>query len=437
MTIARKQEARHPDRNAGRESGSASPYPECSVALLTGGADRPYVLGLATALMEHGVALDLVGSDELDLEQLRKPLLNFLNLRGDQRPDTSVVAKIRRILTYYFKLILYAANAEPKIFHILWHNKFLAFDRTLLMLYYKILGKTIVFTAHNVNAGKRDSSDTLVNRITLRAQYHLADHTFVHTAKMKDELMEDFGVPANRITIIPFGINNAAPDTGLSRADAKARLGIADCKKNILFFGNITPYKGLEYLITAFQQVAQRRDDFRLLVAGRPTNCESYWNTLRQTINVDVQDGRILVRAEHIPDEDMELYFKAADVLVLPYTHVYQSGVLFTGYRFGIPVLAADVGSLREDIIEGKTGFVFKPKDPTDLALSIESYFRSDLFAALDNRRREIQEYAAKRNSWSIVGQITKDLYLKLLNLALPGSSQPLAMAAHRSADID
>ena len=95
---------------------------------------------------------------------------------------------------YYAKLIRYAATAKPRIFHILWNNKFEFFDRTLLMLYYRLLGKRIVLTLHNVNAGRRDSKDTRLNRLTLRIQYRLADHIFVHTEKMKLELIEEFGV---------------------------------------------------------------------------------------------------------------------------------------------------------------------------------------------------------------------------------------------------
>ena len=68
---------------------------------------------------------------------------------------------------YYAKLIRYAATAKPRIFHILWNNKFEFFDRTLLMLYYRLLGKKIVLTVHNVNAGRRDSKDTRLNRLTL------------------------------------------------------------------------------------------------------------------------------------------------------------------------------------------------------------------------------------------------------------------------------
>ena len=75
---------------------------------------------------------------------------------------------------YYVRLVRYAATAKPKLFHILWNNKFELFDRTVLMLYYKLLGKSIVFTAHNVNAGKRDSNDSWLNRLSLKIQYQLA-----------------------------------------------------------------------------------------------------------------------------------------------------------------------------------------------------------------------------------------------------------------------
>ena len=130
------------------------------------------------------------------------------------------------------RLIRYAATAKPRIFHILWNNKFETFDRTLLMLYYRLLGKRIVLTAHNVNAGKRDSKDTFLNRLTLRIQYRLADHIFVHTEKMKLELIEEFGVRESRVTVIPFGINNAVPNTDLAPSEAKQRLGIPKWRKD-------------------------------------------------------------------------------------------------------------------------------------------------------------------------------------------------------------
>ena len=390
--------------------------PEIEVALLTGGGDQPYAFGLATALISKGVCLDFIACDELDSPEWHgRSGVHFLNLRGNQRPDASLVSKIARVLLYYVRLIRYASTARPKIFHVLWNNKFELVDRTLLMIYYKLMGKTVILTAHNVNAGRRDSTDSLLNRLTLRIQYRLADHIFVHTEKMKSELGEDFGVRASAITVIPFGINNAVPDTGLTPGEARQRLGITGDERVILFFGNIAPYKGVECLVAAFQQIVTRRGDYRLIIAGRPKNCEKYWNAIQETISRDVKRGRILLKIDYIPDDETEVYFKAADVLVLPYRQVYQSGVLFLGYRFGLPVIAADAGSLREDIIEGKTGFVCRPEDPVDLARAIETYFASDLFKDLSTRRQEIREYAMERYSWDAVGHLTRNLYAELL----------------------
>jgi D-inositol-3-phosphate glycosyltransferase len=394
---------------------------ESAVALLTGGGDRPYVFGLATALMAKGTTLDLIGSDELDFPEFHnQPGVNFLNLRGDQRSDASLLAKLFRVSMYYARLIRYAATAKPRIFHILWNNKFETVDRTLLMLYYRLLRKTIVLTLHNVNAGRRDSKDTALNRLTLRIQYRLADHIFVHTEKMRLELVEEFGVHESGITVIPFGINNAVPSTPLSASEARQRLGIRNGEKAILFFGNIAPYKGLEDLVAAFQDILARRNDCRLIIAGRPKDCEEYWHAVREALREDVQKGRVLLRADYISDEETEVYFKAADVLVLPYRHVYQSGVLFLGYSFGLPVLASDVGSLKDEVVDGKTGFVFRPEDPADLAQAIEQYFASDLYRELSNRRQEIRDYATARHSWDVVSQATMNVYAGFLQRPFP-----------------
>jgi len=410
-----------------------------SVALLTGGADRPYVFGLGTALIaREAAALDLIGSDELDCPEFHcKPGVNFLNLRGDQRQDASFLRKAHRIATYYMNLIRYAATAKPRIFHILWNNKFQLFDRTVLMLYYRSLGKRIVLTVHNVNAGRRDSKDTRLNRSTLRIQYQLADHIFVHTEKMKSELVEEFGMQGAHVTVIPFGINNAVPNTCLTQSAARQLLGIRQGEKTILFFGNITPYKGLEYLVTAFQQIHTRCDDYRLIIAGKPDKCERYWVAIRNQISENVSSRQVLLRAEFIPDVETELYFKAADVLVLPYRHVYQSGVLFLGQSFGLPVLAADVGSMRDEIVEGKTGFVFRPEDPNDLAKAIEQYFASDLYADLNSRRREIRDHATERHSWDVVSQMTMSVYADLLRRLSPKKSLNCDASSSASLDVN
>jgi glycosyltransferase involved in cell wall biosynthesis len=387
------------------------------VALFTGGRDRPYALGLVKALLSHGVFLHVVGGDELDDAELPgSSRLKFLNICANSQPGASYLWRAWRVLVYYSRVIAYAAVAEPKIFHILWNGKFEYFDRTLLALYYKMLGKKIVFTAHNVNAGKRDSNDSLLNRMTLRIQYQLTDHTFVHTEQMKDELLHDFRVRKEAVTVIPFGINNAAPCTDLTLTDAKRRLGLKHGERAILFFGNIGPYKGLDHLVAAFQRLSAQNEEYRLIIAGKHrSGAEKYVNEICEATNRDVERGRIIRRIEHIPDDETELYFKAADVLILPYTFVSQSGVLFLGYSFGLPVVATDVGSLRDDIVEGETGFLCRPSDPGDLAKTIETYFESNLFQNLSSRRQRIRDYARERHSWDVVGEMTRNVYARLL----------------------
>jgi glycosyltransferase involved in cell wall biosynthesis len=391
----------------------------CKIALLTGGGDKPYALGMAAALTAAGITVDFIGSDDLSVpELLNNPRVKFLNLRGDQSSQAGLLAKALRILSYYAKLILYAATAEPKAFHILWNNRFQLFDRTLLMLYYKLLGKRLVLTAHNVNAGKRDLNDSWLNRISLKIQYRSSDHIFVHTNGMKKELVRDFRVADDTITVIPFGINNTVPNTVLTPVEAKQILGLSRNEKTLLFFGNIAPYKGLEYLISAFTELLKRDRTYRLLIVGKPKGSASYWSEIERTIARCGIGDRIIEKIEYIPDEATELYFKAADVLVLPYTRVFQSGVLFLGYSFGLPAIAADVGNLSEEIVKGETGFTFKPRDPFDLARKIVTYFNGDLFHNLETRRAQIRANANVWYSWDKVAAITTAVYSGLLRSA-------------------
>lgn len=386
------------------------------IALLTGGQDKPYALGLALSLIAEGMTLDFIGSDFLEVpELLNNSQVRFLNLRGDMRPDAFLPVKVLRVVKYYMRLLWYTVFAEPPIFHILWNNKVEIIDRTLLLLYYRLFRKRLVFTVHNVNAAKRDKNDGFLNRLTLRIQYGLADHLFVHTEKMKQELQVEFAVNASKVSVIPFGINSTVPNTALTSAEARQHLEMASFHKTILFFGNIAPYKGLEYLVEAMVILADALPDCRLVIAGRPKGSEAYWRALAEhVVSLGLQE-RIVQRIEYVPDAETEVYFKAADVLVLPYTHVFQSGVLFLAYNFGLPVIATDVGSLKEEIVEGQTGLVCKPRDPGDLAGAIQAYFSSEMYRQLPSTRREIRSFAQDRYSWTNVAKIAKTVYRGLL----------------------
>ena len=364
------------------------------------------------SLMAEGMAFDFIASNDLESPELRdSPLVRFLNLRGDQSPTASLPRKVVRIIVYYGRLLSYAMRSRARVFHILWNNKLEHFDRTLLLLFYRFLGRRIVFTAHNVNVRKRDGYDNWFNRLTLRIQYRLISHIFVHTERMKRELLEDFGVRPDRVSVIPFGVNSTVPDTDLTSCQARKQLGLQPEHKVMLFFGNIAPYKGLEFLLEAAATMINGLPELRLLIAGR-LRCDSgYWAGIEGRIAKPELAGRVVVRLEYIPDVETEIYFKAADVLVLPYTHIFQSGVLFLGYNFGLPTIATDVGSLSDDILEGSTGFICRPEDPADLARCLETYFSTDLYRTLSARRRSIRAFAHDRHSWSKVAEITTQVY--------------------------
>jgi glycosyltransferase involved in cell wall biosynthesis len=156
--------------------------------------------------------------------------------------------------------------------------------------------------------------------------------------------------------------------------------------------------------------------NYRLIIAGEvQKGNEKYLAEIQQVVRRELDRGQIILKIQFIPDEEMEVYLKAADVLVLPYNKIFQSGVLFLGYSFGLPVIATDVGSFREEIVEGETGFLCRPGDPSELARTIATYFASYLYRNLGTRRQQLKDYADVHHSWDAVAELTRNVYAELL----------------------
>ena len=323
--------------------------------------------------------------------------------------------KVLRVSRVYSRLAAYAARTDSRLFHLQWPYKFVFLDRTVMNLYYKALGKRLVFTAHNIDVDARDGTSTWSRRFSLRFLYRIVDHIIVHTDKMKSELIEHFGMPAEKVSVIPHGIMSAVPETALSRSEARKQLGLDSHQQVLLFFGMITPYKGLETLVEAVAHLKKNGGRFTLVIAGRIKECPDYWGRIRRLIEQSDLKESVVTDLRRVPDESVEVYLKAADVMVLPYRTIFQSGALFLAYRFGLPVIATDVGSFKEDIVQGQTGFVCRADDPLDMAKTIETYFASDLFANLDQKRQEIRNYANERYSWERIGKLTRAVYERVL----------------------
>jgi len=389
------------------------------VALLTGGKDTHYVLGLLPELTARGIQVALVGDDELaDAEDVRSGRVEFRNLVGSLDPDDGPVAKAWRVLSYYARLLAFAARTDARLFHILWFRKFPVLERLVLTAYFKLLGKRLTFTAHNVDDQVRDGAKgTCLHRLSLTFFYRAVNHIFVHTPQMKAELVRQFGVADRKVTVVPFGINDVIPAALASRSEARQQLGLGLDEKVLLFFGNIAPYKGVEDLLQALAVLVREDDRFNLILAGRVKDrrCEAYWAELESLIETLQLSKYVRQEIRYIPDEEVGRLFRAADVLVLAYRRVYQSGVLALSYAQGVPVIASDVGSSKTDVIEGETGLVFRSGDVPDLASKIQSYFASDLFKDLEARSLKIRTHGAEVFSWTRNAQLTCGVYERVL----------------------
>jgi glycosyltransferase involved in cell wall biosynthesis len=228
---------------------------------------------------------------------------------------------------------------------------------------------------------------------------------------MKSDLCGEFDVAEEKVSVIPFGVNSFLFQTGLSRKDARTRLGLKPSDRVLLFFGNIAPYKGVDLLVEALARVP----DCRLIIAGPvKKGCDDYWRDVERAIDSKGLADRVIRKAEFIPDGDVEVYFKAADAAVLPYKTISQSGVLFVSLDFGVPVIATGVGGLAESIEDGVNGFTCRPGDAEDLARTIAGFFKSELFRTLEERRDGIIRELHRRHSWDGIGAETCRVYTQV-----------------------
>ena len=178
----------------------------------------------------------------------------------------------------------------------------------------------------------------------------------------------------------------------LAQENALKELGISYNAehKYLLFFGIIRKYKGLDLLIEAMSMLGS---DYQLIVAGE------VYGTFDEYQNLIDQYGlndRVHVFNRYIPDDQVGLYFSASDVCVLPYRSATQSGIISISKHFEIPVIATDVGGLKESISHGETGLMVDFPEPERIADSVKSFFTGELKETCKLLIREENQ----RNSW-------------------------------------
>jgi glycosyltransferase involved in cell wall biosynthesis len=150
---------------------------------------------------------------------------------------------------------------------------------------------------------------------------------------------------------------------------AKKELGL-EKKEVLLFFGFIKPYKGLDILIEAFAKLSKEIENLHLLIVGEVYGSDRSYDEM--ITRYGLEDKCTFVK-EFVPDNQIEKYFKAAKILVLPYRHATQSGVLQIAYSMKLGVVVTPVGSLPDMVDKGKTGMVAADTTPESLSEAIKS----------------------------------------------------------------
>ncbi|MGA7161273.1 MAG: glycosyltransferase [Bacteroidota bacterium] len=174
---------------------------------------------------------------------------------------------------------------------------------------------------------------------------------------------------------------------------ARAKLNIRD-EKVILFFGYIRPYKGLHVMIDAMKEL-KKSFALKLLVVGEFYDDEEKYRWHISDAQVrDVID----VVSDYVPNEKVGEYFSAADAVILPYLSATQSGITQIAYNFDKPVIASDVGGLAEVVVDGVSGLIVPPNNPSKLASAIKRFYSENLEEQLSaGAAREKKKYSWER----------------------------------------
>jgi len=385
------------------------------ISIFNGSGSTDYLHGFVAGLNSlESVSVNVIDSDKSAglFDNMRN--VRFLNLIGSVRHDVSLREKVARVLRCYARTLVYAWRTDSPIFHIQWLCKLEYIDRVLLPVYYKLLGRRLVFTAHNIDLQRRSGRSTLINRLSLRFMYRMMDRIIVHSESMRRDLMDWFDVPAHRIRTLPMGVLEHLPCRGASRAEARRTLGLDPDRKILLFFGSLRPDKGLDVLVEALAILRRDVPDAMVVVAGSGLGHARHVAAVRKAVRDRGLHDHVRLDDSYIADDDVENYFVSADCVVLPYRRIFQSAVLLTAFRFGIPVVASAVGGVAETIEEGKTGFLCNPDNPQSLAVALRCYFESSLYRDLESTRKRIAEYTKDRFDWKSIAKDTVVMYREL-----------------------
>ncbi|KPL01448.1 MAG: hypothetical protein AMK75_04875, partial [Planctomycetes bacterium SM23_65] len=281
-----------------------------------------------------------------------------------QRRD-SVRLTVRAYLDWFNPLGWFwtGLTASGDVLHVHWWTFYLAPVMVAICAAAKLRRIPVVMTVHNVLSHESGPLDRLLTRIAFR----LPDRFIVHTEENRRQLADIFGVARERTTIIPHGVYTFYDDAAISREDARRELGLSEDERALLYFGHIRDYKGLDVLLHAFDVVRREIPSARLIVAG---TCWTDWRSYQRVIDERGLGDRVRLDIGYIESSKVKVYFRGADLMVLPYLHFEaQSGPGNIALAFGVPMVVTATGGLPKLVRDPDA--VAPPGDAEKLAQAI------------------------------------------------------------------
>lgn len=285
-------------------------------------------------------------------------------------------------------------RAQSRIIFIIRAVKFLC-DLTLV----RCSGRPLVWTVHNLvpHESRFPRLELWVRRMLCRA----AGAVIVHGSAGKQQAIAKFGCIPEKIAIIPHGHYQDVYSPSPPRQTSRQNLNLPD-KTTMLFFGMVRPYKGMPMLLRAWRALAAA--EAQLVIAG-PCSPE-----YRHELDMIAPDVAGVIWHDHwIAEEDLPLYFGAADVVVLPFERVQTSGSVMLAITYGKPIITPRLGELPETLA-GADDLMYQPGDEAALTKSLRESLSKDLN---DIARRTA--LVAERFDWEPIAQRTALVYRRVI----------------------
>ena len=364
-----------------------------------GGSFHFYTFGQCIGLSNAGIKLSLYANNETENPHLKGVHFYsfYNNLFSSRYKWISGLMWVAGTL----KSVLHARMQGISVFHFhIFYTNILILFNVLLV---KLLFAKVVLTVHDVTSFADENESTIISKFI----YNLTDIVLTHNVFSKNEIIKVTSISSSNIYIIPHGNYTPFITVQNDKNNSKEKLNLPKDRTILLFFGMIKKVKGLEILLEAFKKVVDTNSDIVLLIAGKPWAND--FAEYQKIIDRNNLSKHIILHTKFIPHEDVEHYYCASDLVVLPYKKIYQSGVLMMTLSYERPVIVSNLPPLMEVISDNENGFLFETENSNDLSDKLIEILADK--KNLEIVRKKGTELINTKYGWDEIGRLTKLAY--------------------------